>query len=132
MPKVWCACPIRCKGGREVAHRTRARHEREIRVKERQQIVQLCYPDRVVLAPKRRRRTNNNNPQGSCSKRARGNDRQEGEGQVQSVGASTFLPAKINVMTSRLFKTTINSKLRTRQMVMDVVGPMCLRIYIFY
>ena len=37
---VLCTCPIRCKGGREVTERTRAKHEKEIQEQERLQRIQ--------------------------------------------------------------------------------------------
>ena len=92
---AWCTCPVR-KGGREVVERTRARHEKELRDKERQRIVQLCFPDRVVPlsgAPRRRRRRpdDDDDTQGNCSKRARKDDKQAGKAETQLVRAPTII-----------------------------------------
>ena len=41
---AWCTCPVRCKGGREVAERTRTKHEKELRDQERQRLDQIFSP----------------------------------------------------------------------------------------
>ena len=88
---VWCACPICCKGGRNVSQRTFSRHEKELQDKEDQELLQKYFPDHAALlsdAPRRRCRANDNDTQGSHSKKVRRSDRQGGNAEIQSVGAA--------------------------------------------
>jgi len=87
---VWCTCPIRCKGGREVAPRTRSKHERELQIHEDQQLIQRCFPGQFTSlsdVPRRRRRRSNDDDatQGPRNKRVRGG----GEPETQPVREST-------------------------------------------
>ena len=86
---VWCTCPTRCKGGREVAERTRSRHKKEIRDKELQELLQRAFPERLPLLPdaprRKRRRPDDGDAQESGSKKAWRSKVQEGNTETQSV-----------------------------------------------
>jgi len=88
---VWCTCPTRCKGGREVSDKTRYRHEKKIRDKEYQRLLQKAFPDcftSVSDPPRRRRRANDDDAQGPRNKRVRGNNKQGGETEIEPVRGS--------------------------------------------
>ena len=88
---VWCTCPIRCKGGREVSQRTYSRHEKELQDEEDHKLLQQYFPERAASlsnAPRRRRRANDDNTQRTYSKKVRRSDRQGGNAEIQSVGAA--------------------------------------------
>ena len=44
---VWCTCPTRCKGGRDVCNRTHSRHERELQDDEARRLLPVRCPDLV-------------------------------------------------------------------------------------
>jgi hypothetical protein len=91
IPMVWCTCPIRCQGGREVAARTRSGHQRELRDKEDLRLLQQYGPERAAPpsdVTRRRRRANDDDPQGTHSKKVRGSGEQ---GEVSSVRVSVNL-----------------------------------------
>jgi len=76
---AWCTCPIRCKGGREVADRTRAKHRKELRDEELERLAREYIPDYVTPpsnSSRKRQRFDDNGTHGSRgerAKRARGN-----------------------------------------------------------
>lgn len=77
---VLCTCPIRCKGGREVTERTRAKHEKEIQEQERLQRIQKFFPDHDTSQSNKRGRANDEGEDtlGTQSKRTRGGNQQRG------------------------------------------------------
>ena len=88
---VWCTCPIRCRGGREVTERTRSKHKKEIRDKELQELLQRAFPERLTSLPdaprRKRRRPNDDDAQENGNKKARRSKVQEGNTETQSVRA---------------------------------------------
>ena len=97
---VWCTCPIRCKGGREVVKRTRSKHKKEIREKELQELLRRAFPERYPSLPdaprRKRRRHNDDDAQETRSKKARGSKMGEGNTELQSVRASvTFVQLRL-------------------------------------
>ena len=85
---VWCACPIRCKGGCNVSQRTFSRHEKELQDKEDQELLQKYFSDHTALlsdAPRRRCCANDNDTQGSHSKKVQRSDEQGGNTETQPV-----------------------------------------------
>lgn len=91
MARVWCTCPTRCKGGREVAERTRARHEQAIRVKERQELLERAFPEGLASLPdtlrRRRGRPDDDDARGTRSKRIRRDNTQGDDTDTESVRA---------------------------------------------
>ena len=82
---AWCTCPVRCKGGREVAERTRTKHEKELHDKERQRLDQIFFPGRT-LPPSvilKRRHHDEDDVGDTSSKRARRNDQQQSEAEAR-------------------------------------------------
>ena len=107
---VWCTCPTRCKGGREVAERTRSRHKKEIRDKEHQELLQGAFPERftsLLDAPqRRRRRQNDDDAQEGRSKKARRSKVREGKIGTQSVRSlMNFAQPRLMSRKSSLFVT---------------------------
>lgn len=45
---VWCTCPARCKGGRQVSRKTHSRHKKELEGNEREQIIRQFFPERFL------------------------------------------------------------------------------------
>jgi len=93
---VWCTCPIRCKGGREVTARTRSKHEKELKDQEDQRIIQQWFPGRPAsLSDARRRRADDDDDGGGGAqghnKRLRGNYQQADETETHLVRDSTSL-----------------------------------------
>ncbi|KAF9642672.1 hypothetical protein BDM02DRAFT_1974976 [Thelephora ganbajun] len=91
---VWCTCPVRCKGGREVAERTRSKHQNELQAKEDRRLIEQHFPERLDLLPDtsgRKRRANDDGTQGTRRKGARGDNRQQGEAEIQLVRVFTNL-----------------------------------------
>jgi len=125
---VWCTCPIRCKGGREVAKKTRAKHRKELRDRELERLVREHLPDSITPLPspsRKRQRSDDDGAHGSRGKRAkRARENHGSEDEMETpfvrVPADRF-PAKINVTTNRLFDA-MNSEPGTRhQMIMEKV-----------
>jgi len=88
---VWRTCPVRCKGGRDVAPRTRSKHEKELQDQVDQQLLQPFFPDDTASpsdASRRRTRHHDDDIQGTRSKRARRSNGQ-GDAGVQLVRAPT-------------------------------------------
>ena len=87
---VICTCPIRCKGGRDVAKKTRSKHERELRDQEDLRILQERFPGRFTSLPdaprtRRRRADDDGGAQRPLSKRVRGNHQQGNGAETQPV-----------------------------------------------
>jgi len=121
---AWCTCPIRCKGGREVADRTRAKHQKELRHRESERPVWEHIPDCATPPsnPSRKRhRSDDNGTHETCDQRAgkpKGTTGQEMRQNTVCKSVGRSFPAKINVTTRRLFDST-NSKPWTHQTIME-------------
>ena len=89
LPMVWCTCPTRCKGGREISARTRTKHEKKYQEKERQQLLQRHFPERLPPPPnppgKRRHYADAGNTQGTRRKKTRMDNGQGNGTQTQLV-----------------------------------------------
>lgn len=100
-----------------------------------QQLLQQCFPDRVVRPPKppgKRRHCNDDDAYRVNGKRARGNHTQTDEVGTPLVGASTQdFPAEINVTHGRLLKV-VNSVLQIHWMTMNKVGSLYLYACVTY
>ena len=89
---VWCDCSVRCKGGREVSKKTRAKHRKECEEQALQQLVQQHFPEGLAslsATPGRRRRHAGDNTEGTRSKKARMGDEQGGSAEIQPVRIPT-------------------------------------------
>ena len=134
---VWCTCPVRCKGGREVAERTYSRHRKELRDQEHDRLVQRHLPENFPLLPNtpgRKHRTDGDEIHETCSKRARGEHGQEGRAVTWSVGVFVnfmFELAGINFMRARLLRM-IDSKLQECRAMVDKVGMPHLDVCIIF
>ena len=120
---VWCTCPTRCKGGREISPRTRTIHEKKYQEKERQRLLQQHFPERPPPPPnpprKRRHYADAGNTPGTRRKKTR-MDNEQGNGTqtrlVRELTPSSTL-VEIENMGCSLNLAMTKSLLRTHEMV---------------